>query len=180
MKILFPSGKKGIAPTIAVILLLIMTVSAAGTAFYWLSLIENQLQSEEQINVKEFGPLEGKIKVVAANYDEDTDNLVMFLENTGSTAVPIETASIVPTTLWVLKNNQQSVICSTDWSGVENSPVCKEGCISAVASGELRRIVLENLGSDKLCNVAGQPSSSLVHYTIDFSGKAVAAGGFVR
>lgn len=180
MKMCFLYNKKGITSTIAVVLLLIMTVSAAGTAFYWLNLIEGQLKAEEQLNVKEFAPLEGEIKVVAARYNEQLDNLVMFVENIGTATIPIKTVSTIPTTLWVLKDGQQEMICSTDWSGVENGPVCKEGCIGAVASGELRRVVLANLGPNALCNVANQPSNSLIHYTIDFSGKAVAAGGFVR
>ena len=81
MRKIFPSSKKGIAPTIAIILLLFMTVSAAGTAFYWLHLIDGQLNAEEQANVKKIGPLEGQIKIVAANYREGSDNLVLFLKN---------------------------------------------------------------------------------------------------
>lgn len=175
---LFLSNKRGITPIIAIILLLILTVSTAGTAFYWLYSIEGKIAAEEQLNIKKYGDLEGQLKVVAARYN--AGDLIIFFQNIGNSAIPIETASKTPTTLWLLETEQQNIICSTDWSGVDNGPVCKEGCINAIASGELRQIVLGNLGVGTLCNVENQPSESLLHYTVDFSGKAVADGGFVR
>jgi len=180
MRRLFLSNKRGITPVIAIILLLILTVSSAGTAFYWLYSIEGQISAEDQLNIKRYGDLEGQLKIVAARYDASVGDLVIFLENIGGTTIPVETASKTPTTLWLLENEQQEVICSTDWSGVDNSPVCKEGCMGAISSGELRQIVLGNLGANTLCNVENQPSESLLHYTVDFSGKAAVDGGFVR
>lgn len=174
----FKNNKKGVTPIIAIILLLIMTISAAGAAFYWLNLIEGKLKVQENINVKEFGG-EGNVSIIAANYDAQLDQLILFLENKGSVAIPIKTSSVSPTTVWVLKD-EKSAICSTDWSGADNGPVCVDGCKTNLAAGELRRITLENLNSNSLCNVQDQQPGSLIFYTIDFSGKAVATGGFVR
>jgi len=179
MGILFFHGKKAVTPTIAIIILLFITVSAAGAAFYWLNLIEDQLKAQKNINVKEYGGAENVLEVLASRYDEDSDNLILFVKNAGSETIPVKTDPAVPTTLWVLKG-EKSVICSTDWSGNDNAPVCKEGCSRKIASGELRKIVLENLDQDSLCNVVSQQPGQLIFYTIDFSGKAMATGGFVR
>ena len=177
---MFFKNKKGITPIIAVILLLIMTVSAAGTAFYWLSLIQNQLKAEEQLNIKKYGELEGQVEIVASRYDEDVDSLILFLRNIGGSNIPIETDPEIPTTLWILKDQNENVICSTDWSGTNGGPICKEGCNKVINSGEIRRVVLSNFGQNALCDITTQPPNSLIHYTIDFSGKAVITGGFVR
>ena len=176
----FPPNKKGITPVIAIILLLILTVSAAGTAFYWLTLIEGKLASEEQVNIKEYGVVEGGVNIVATQYNSNLGQLTIFFKNIGGINIPIENVSKTPTTLWLLKDYQNKVICSTDWSGSNNGPICIEGCIIPIAPDETRQVILNNLGPSSLCNIAAQPSESLLQYSVDFSGKAVAKGGFVK
>lgn len=176
----FKNNKQGITPVIAIIVLLVLTIGAAGTAFWWLASIESKLSVEEQAGIVKYGELEGNIKVAASRYDESVNNLILFFENIGSESVPIGTAASSPTTLWVLKNADGNVICSTDWSGTGNSPVCEQGCTGSIGGGETREIILSNFGANALCNIKTQPANSLLNYKVDFSGKAVADGGFVR
>ena len=173
-------NKKAMTPMLAVVVLLIITVSVSGGAFFWLNKIQGQISQEEDLQVRTIGTDSSKVDVVASEYDVNNNKLTLFLQNLGQTTVPLASSASVPTTIWVVKDQRQSVLCSCDWSGKDNGPVCLEGCNKAIAGGEILKVVIGNVGPGTLCNIGGQASGSLLTLTIDFGGKAVATGGIVR
>ena len=175
--------KKGVASTVAIIILLAMTISASGAAFYWLHLIQGKVAGNEQMEIEDYGPEESEILTVAAEYTSTTDKLIMFFENKGDIDIPVHNTSKVPTTIWLLKDVEQNLICTADWSGKNNGPVCIEGCDLAanpIAAGETKKIVLGNLGANTLCDITTIPKEHLLFFSIDFAGKAKTSGTFIR
>ena len=171
------NGQKGITPIIAIILLLMMTVAVAGAAFFWLSRIQNQLQGGvESFQGTMMTQIASKVDVVAANYINNT-NLTIFFQNTGNTKIPVTNLNTFPTTTWILKDENQVAICSSNW--LNASSLCTEGCGTDVqmSVGEMHKVVL-TLGSP--CSVPLSVSGGKVYsFTVDFSGKTTASGSFV-
>jgi flagellin-like protein len=181
-------GSKAITPIIAVILLLMMVVAAAGAAFYWLSRIQGQMQGGvESYQSQLFERMAGQVDVIAADYREGTSgavphNLTIFLQNTGNIKVPLNNGTSYPTTIWILKDPDQNVVCSTDWSSTSTSATCDTGCgvSTNLDIGEIKQIRLRLNSSSCAINATSYATGSVFSFTIDFSGKATTAGSFTK
>jgi flagellin-like protein len=168
-------SQKGITPIIAIILLLMMTVAVAGAAFFWLSRIQNQLQGGvESFQGTMMTQIASKVDVLDADYI-DTGNLTIFFQNNGNTKIPVTKKSNFPTTTWILKDENQVAICSSNWDNTTYAK-CTEGCGDDVQMdvGEFHKVIL-TLG-DK-CDIAG--GGKVYSFTVDFSGKTTSSGSFV-
>jgi len=172
-------NKRAISSIMAIIILLSITVSSAGSAFFWLNRIQTQVASEmERFDVVSFEVPGAEVGILATDFKPIENELTMFLKNTGEETVSIKSIPETPTTAWLLKDIDNKVICASDWSGNEGAPICEQGCNQDLAPGELRKIILGNL--DGMCNVAVKPEDSVFLYEIDFSGITKAEGSFVK
>jgi len=181
----FQKSKKAISPIIAVILLLMMTVAVAGAAFFWLSRIQGQMQGGvESYQSKIFENIASRVDVIDADYKYDTsggtENLTIFLHNTGNSKIPISNAVSFPTTTWILKDSDQVAVCSTNWGGGTNATTCLDGCgtNTQMDVGEIHKVVLRL--SSTSCAISTKASGTIFSFTIDFSGKTTTSGSFVK
>ncbi len=172
-------GKKGLTPIVAVILLLMMTVAAAGAAFFWISRIQGQMQGGvESFEGRIFEGIASQINVIDADYSESNENLTIFFHNTGNKKIPLKNTDINPTTTWILRDPDQNVACSTDWSGKGTNPGCS-GC-SATAEvdiGQLKSISLNT--ANTVCDITKYGGGKAFTFTIDFSGQTTTSGSFI-
>ncbi len=178
-KCLFPKGKKGITPIIAIILLLMMTVAVAGAAFFWLSRIQNQLQGGvESYQGTMFTQMASSVDVVGADLDNH-NNLTIFFQNTGNTKIPVVDHNDFPTTTWIMKDSDQVARCSTSNLNSTSDAECQYGCgdDEFIEVGEIHRIVLR-LEDD--CNISlADDGGKIFYFTVDFSGKTTSSGSFI-
>ncbi len=173
-------SKKGITPIIAIILLLMMTVAVAGAAFFWLSRIQNQLQGGvESYQGTILTQVSSRVDVVDSDYvnASNSENLTIFLQNTGNTEIPLSKSTTFPTTTWILRDSNQVAICSATWGSSNSECVQNCGTTYKLSVGEIKPIVLD-LGED--CSIATLPSGQVYSFTIDFSGKTTSSGSFVK
>ncbi len=172
-------GKKGLTPIIAVILLLMMTVAAAGAAFFWISRIQGQMQGGvESFEGRIFEGIASQINVIDADYSTSSENLTIFFHNTGNKKIPLKNTDVHPTTTWILRDPDQLVVCSTDWSGKSTSVACS-GCGSTVEVdiGQLKSISLNT--ANTACDMTKYGGGKAFTFTIDFSGKTTTSGSFI-
>jgi flagellin-like protein len=170
-------NKKGITPTIAILILLSVTISSAGSAFYWLNNIQSTITSEhERFDVVDFSVTGAEVGILASDLEQT--QLTIFIKNIGKEIIAVRSSAETPTTAWLLKDVDDKVICASDWSGQGNGPICQQGCDQDLAPGELRKIILGNL--DGLCNIVDKPTDSVFLYEIDFSGATKSEGSFVK
>jgi len=174
---------KGLTPVIAMILLLMMTVAAAGASFYWLLRIQGELQGgTQQFQEQTFEQMTSVVGWQTANMNGTTGNsegLTLVLANKGTTKIPVDNTSSSGVQ-WVLLDNEQEHVCTSDWQISTGKIICESGCETDIEVNQLRTIVLELTGA---CNVttAGPnaiPADSLMFATIYFGGKASASGQF--
>ena len=175
-------GKKGITPIVAIGLLLVLTIAAAGTAFFWLTQLQGQIQEDqEQFEVLKFANTDADIEVLAADYNPLKDSLTVFLKNAGKIEIPVKTDPEPPTTVWLLRDPISEIICSTDWSGSNNGPECLEGCDkSQIDKDATRKLTLGGFGTGSLCDISEQEEGGLMSFKIDFSGETTTRGSFIR
>jgi flagellin-like protein len=170
-------NKKGITPIIAIILLLMMTVAAAGGAFYWLLKVQGEMQGgTEQYQENVFEKLASTLNWEDADYNTTTEMLTIYVQNVGTTEIPVDNTSQDPTTTWILKDNDQKTICSTKWDNDGTSVRCQSGCASNIAQSATRKMEL-NLTSTA-CTIAAYSNDTLMRVTIFYSGKASVSGTF--
>ena len=179
---MFPRGKKAITPIIAVILLLMMTVAAAGAAFFWLSRIQGQMSGGvESYQSEIFTTMASNVEVVDAMFDnQGADvNLTIWFQNTGNTKIPVDDSTTAPTTTWILKDPDQHVFCSTDWSGTNDAVTCLEGCgeDEEIDIGAIQKVILDLENNN--CDI-NDSDAGLYYFTTFFSGKATSSGSFVK
>jgi len=166
---------KGLTPIIAMILLLMMTVAAAGASFYWLLGIQGDLQgSTQQFQQQTFEQMTSVVGWQTATYSPLTENLLITIVNRGTTKIPIdnESASGVQ---WVLLDNEQEHVCTSNWMNVNVK--CIEGCVDQgdLLVSELRTL---NLTLKSTCKLNATAEDQLIFSTIYFGGKATASGQF--
>ena len=138
-------NKKGLTPIIATILLLMMAVSAAAGMFYWLSRVQGQQQgSIESVQTKMFSDLTSSVDVVDADYNDTTQVLDLYLQNSGNSKILLDNSTATPTTQWILFDAAQRAICATDWHGGSGAPACMLNCAenSTIAVGQIRQVRL--------------------------------------
>ena len=174
-------NKKGLTPIIATILLLMMAVSAAAGMFYWLSRVQGQQQgSIESVQTKMFSDLTSSVDVVDADYNDTTQVLDLYLQNSGNSKILLDNSTATPTTQWILFDAAQRAICATDWHGGSGAPACMLNCAenSTIAVGQIRQVRLNlTLGG---CSVRSQANGTVLAFQIDFSGKTKTAGSFIK
>jgi flagellin-like protein len=172
---------KGMTPIVAIILLLMMTVAAAGTSFYWLIKIQSEMQGgTEQYQENVFERLASTVNWLDADYNSTEENLTIYIQNVGTTDIPLDNSTADPTTTWILKDSEQVTVCEAKLDGVGTSPNCFSGCgpstnLQPSSSGSL----LIEL-SDSECDISGYAEDSLMRVTLFFSGKATTSGTFER
>ena len=188
-------NSKGITPIIATILLLMMTVAIAGSAFFWTSRIQNQMQGGvESYQSTLLTQMASSVKIYGANCNNaNCNNLTIFFQNTGNSKIPMKMCCDWPTTTWILKDSNQAAICATNWSLSASSipypsTYCLEGCATSPTNpagdinvGEIRKVVL-NI-SDTICDISDgtlYPGGTVYSFTVDFSGKTTTSGSFIK
>jgi flagellin-like protein len=167
---------KGLTPVIAMILLLMMTVAAAGASFYWLLRIQGELQGgTQQFQEQTFEQMTSMVGWQSATYSEDPDLLYITVVNRGTTKIPIDNESTSGGVQWILLDNEQDHVCTSDWDGTHVK--CNSGCIDDgdLLVNELRTI---NLTLKSSCNITAVTADQLMFSTIYFGGKASASGQF--
>ena len=167
---------KGLTPVIAMILLLMMTVAAAGASFYWLLGIQGELQGgTQQFQEQTFEQMTSVVGWQSATYDDSAaDHLLITIVNRGTTKIPIDNTS-ANGVQWVLLDNEQEHVCTSDWTNSTNNTICNSGCGSDLDVRELRTI---NLTLYNSCNITTVAADQLMFATIYFGGKATTAGQF--
>ena len=176
---------KGITPIVAMILLLMMTVAAAGTSFYWLIRIQGELQGgTQQFQGQTFERMTSNVNWQDATFNA-TNHTNQYLEivllNTGTTKIPINTDSTSPKSQWTLLDSEQDIICTTDFSNTSTDVLCTTGCTIDLAIKELRSITLNWSDSSSPCDLSDSttyPDDTLIYAKINFNGKATASGTF--
>jgi flagellin-like protein len=178
---LFPKGKRGITPIIAIILLLMMTVAVAGAAFFWLSRIQNQLQGGvESYQGTIFMQMSSRVDVVATDYDDADTNLTIIFQNTGNTKIPVSDDTDFPTTTWILKDYDQVMRCAGNWNSTSDAE-CQKGCDHDpppyIDVGDTYPVVLD-LDGDCAIDLADD-GGKMFYFTVDFSGQTTSSGQFI-
>jgi len=172
-------NKKGITPIIAVILLMMMTVAAAGAAFFWVLRIQSSFQGSSEQHFETLNSnLNSQIEPVHAQYDGygTSGNFTLILKNAGSGTVPLTKKSTSPTTNFILKDNENDVVCSEKFFGP--SANCTVGCGGELGVRSQITLII-NLTSD--CGIHSSttyPNGSVFFYELDFSGVSATGGTF--
>ena len=176
-------SRKGLTPVIAMILLLMMTVAAAGASFYWLVRIQSELQGGTQMYQKTtFEAMTSSVIWQTSSYNRTSEILTIVALNTGTAKIPISDSTTSPKTVWTLTNGDGDILCTSDWSGLDsdgdgtNDTKCLSGCGSDLVLKDSRNIEL-NL-SDSECDISSQSNGSTVAVDITFSGIAPLKGQF--
>ncbi len=82
-------GKKGITPVIAIVLLLMITVAAAGATYVWIQKILSSQQKE--INTK----LETKLQILQTTCHAGTNKLELIIINSGKRTVDMSPLDVI-------------------------------------------------------------------------------------
>ena len=172
-------NKKGITPIIAVILLMMMTVAAAGAAFFWVLRIQSSFQGSSEQHFETLNSnLNSQIEPVHAQYDgyKTSGNFTLILKNAGSGAVPLTKKSASPTTNFILKDNEQDVVCSEKFFA--QSANCTVGCGGELGVNSQTLLIINLTSNCAIQNSTTYPNSSVFFYEIDFSGVSATGGTF--
>ncbi|HIH14193.1 MAG TPA: hypothetical protein HA224_02965 [Nanoarchaeota archaeon] len=175
-------SRKAISPIIATILIMMMVVAAAGGMFFWASRIQGQQQGGvESFQSKFFKTASTAASVLKTNYNDSTQILNIFVQNTGNNPIPVSNLTSYPTTEWIVLDSSQNSICSSNWGNdgaSSTGPKCNAGCGGAnIEIGQIKQIIL-NFTNSSTCLIRSQPNSSRISFTIDFSGLTTAGGSF--
>ena len=162
-----------------------MTVAAAASSFYWLVKIQGQMQGgAEQYEEKSFERMASKVNWIDAKFNgtgtnPKDGNLTIYIQNVGTTEIPLDAGSEDPTTSIILKDKNQDVVCSEKLSGSSTGePKCTSGCTGNLQPNEIAKLIIK-LNTTK-CNVGPYADDSLFYVTLYFSGKATVAGTFEK
>ncbi len=172
-------NKNGMTPIVAIILLLMMTIAAASASFYWLIRIQSQMQGgAESYQENIFDRLASTVNWLDADYNATTEVLTIYLQNVGTTDIPLDNSTANPTTTWILKDSEQFTICESKFDGVTTNADCYIGCgpTSKLQAGSSSTLYI-NL-TDTSCDVSGYTDDSLMRVSIFFSGDAMTSGTF--
>ena len=177
-------NKRALTPIIAIILILMMTITAAGATFFFTTRIQGQQQGGiESIQSRFFTVTTTQASVIRSNFNDSTQVLNIFVQNTGNNPIPVANTSSYPTTEWVVFDSSQRSICSSNWGAnfpqINTSVKCNRGCGTDIPVGQIRQITLNiSAAPGAECSLANQPNSTRISFTIDFSGKTTASGSF--
>ncbi len=176
-------NKKGITPIIAMILLLMMTVASAAAAFYWLTKIQGQMMGgAEQYEEKSFERMASTISWIDANYNRTGGDIIVYIQNVGTTEIPVDAGTTDPTTSWILKDKNQDIICSTKLAGTGTAPnvdpICSSGCSGSLVPSQTGKLIINT--NNTYCDISSETNGSLFYVSFYFSGKATASGTFEK
>jgi flagellin-like protein len=170
---------KGMTPIVAIILLLMMTVAAAGTSFYWLIKIQSEMQGgTEQYQENVFERLASTVNWLDADYNSTEENLTIYLQNVGTTDIPLDDSTTDPTTTWILKDSEQVTVCESKLDGVGTNVNCVDGCGSSTNLGPSSSTSIKLELDGTACAIDGYADDTLMKVTLFFSGKATTSGTF--
>ncbi len=180
-------SKKGITPIIATILLLMMAIAIAASAFFWTSRMQNQLQGgiESYQNTK-LTQLTTSAKIYDAEYNNTNQTLTIFIQNTGNTKLPIRDCCQWPRTDWILKGANQNTICNTDWTGhgtnciTDNIFCYTTGKAGYIEVGQIAKVELVLYDNCDITNDTIYPSGTVFSFSINFLGQTTAGGSFTK
>ncbi len=151
-----------------------MTVAAAGAAFFWFVRIQGELQAGSESHSGNLAEtISSKIDVIVADYDTSAGDLNVYLKNTGGSSVPTTTGATAPTTNFILMDGTQNVVCQTYLGSALAD--CTTGCSSDITVGETQKITLDLTST---CSVASYSNDSSFSFELDFSGRAATGGVF--
>lgn len=177
--------KKGISAIVAVILILMMTVAASAVAFYWLTKIQGQLQGgTEQYQETTFERMASTANILNMDFNYTYQggvgsSLRTIVQNVGTNDIEIMNRSADPNFRVILRDANQSLVCSTIIDGAGGDLNCSEGCNQLLSPTEVTTIVLYNM-SEGRCSIFGYPNRSLFYVDFIFSGKATASAQFKK
>lgn len=158
-----------------------MTVAAAGAAFFWFIRIQGELQGGTESYTGGLGEkISSKIEVLVADYS-DTNQVDIYFKNNGNVGVPVKKSATHPTTTWILQDSKQNVICS-QYFGTSSSDDthCTAGCNDDLEIGELQKVRLSLSGDCSISSSTTYPNSTSFSFVVDFSGQAGTGGQFVK
>jgi len=176
--------RKGLTPVIAMILLLMMTVAAAGASFYWLLGLQSELQGgTTQFQEQTFERMTSDVNYLSGTFDRDgngstNSTLMLTIQNTGTTKIPINNVTANPAVQWTLYDSERDFICTSNWNGTDVD--CRTNCGTDLLLKEVKtmNLTITGSGSCDLTNSTTYPDDSLVSFDISFSGKASLSGTF--
>lgn len=152
------TSRKGVTPVIAIVLLLMMTVAAAGAAYTWFSQMQEQLQSRATAD------LQSELTVRDLRCNAKPDNtIVISLSNSGSTSLDLDDVDVF---VRGSDGHLNSTITGRDWSG--------SGFESPGGFGEVT-VDLSNAGTGSTFLVEGrfykvEADFSQAHYELNGGG----------
>ncbi len=173
--------RKAITPIIAVVLLLMMTVAGAGAAFFWFVRMQSEIQGgTEQYQENVYEKISSSLSWENSNYDDSTGLLSLYIQNTGNLKIPVTNSTAEPTTFWIVKDADQTTVCSTKWDAVYPNPPCTSGCgeNTKIQVGETKEIQLNISNSE--CNVSSYSTDDIFYVSIYFGGKGTVSGTFEK
>lgn len=102
-------SRKGITPVIAIVLLLMMTVAAAGAAYTWFSQMQERLQSEATRGLQ----TELSLRDLRCNA-KPTNTMELAVSNSGSTSVDLSDVDVF---IRGSAGHLNSTLLDLDWAG---------------------------------------------------------------
>ena len=172
-------NRKAMTPIVAIILLLMMTVAAAGTSFYWLIKIQSEMQGgTEQYQENVFERLASTVNWLDADYNSTAEVLTVYLQNVGTTEIPLDNSTADPTTTWILKDSEQVTVCESKFDDVGTNVDCYSGCGPSTNLGASASTSISLNLTGTACDISGYANDALMRATIYFSGKATTSGTF--
>jgi len=141
--------------------------------------IQGQMQSgAESYQENVFQRLASTVNWLDADYNSTEENLTMYIQNVGTTDIPLDNSTADPTTLWILKDSEQQTICETKFDGMGTNVDCVSGCgpTTKLSSAAGTSLIL-SLG-DTSCDLSSYTDDTLIRATIFFSGDATTSGTF--
>ncbi|MDY6766368.1 MAG: archaellin/type IV pilin N-terminal domain-containing protein [Candidatus Nanohaloarchaea archaeon] len=101
-------SSKGITPVVATVLLLMMTVAAAGGAYVWFTNMQDQFRQRAE------GEIQTELSVRDLQCDADDDTIEIALSNSGSTEVALEEVDVF---IRGSGGNLNATFTEEDWTG---------------------------------------------------------------
>ena len=160
-----------------------MTVAAAGAGFFWFIRIQSELQGgTESYSGNLAEKVASKVDVVVADYS-GSNQVDIYLQNNGNSAVPVKRGSSSPTTTFILQDSSQDVICS-EYLGTSSSDdaYCSSGCNDDLGISELQkiRLALKSSGDCDISSATTYPNGTIFSFKLDFSGQSGTGGQFIK
>ncbi len=148
-----------------------MTVAAAGAAFYWITKIQGQMMGgTEQYEEKSFERLASTVVIISNAYDAGTETLSVYFQNLGTTTIPMSNDTTDPTTIMKMANSDSNIVCA------EKIATFCTGCGGNLGPQGTQKISLALSGTN--CDLSSQINGTSIYLDFFLSGKATASTSF--